>query len=632
MQWVSSVRGTFGTRALRRSFHSGKYFGNRVGHHSAAIGLSHKTNHIAYVHTNASVDLFYYTSDDDTAKVQSLLDEGGDVNTKDYDACTPLHIAATEGNLAVCELLVKNGADLNAKNRMGQTPLICALNKGHVHVLEFLRESGGTGATDLTSSMLHASSEGDIATLLVLLQSGADVNQGDYDLRTPLHLAAADGQVQAVEFLLANGANPTVVDRFGFTPLQDAFNGVGRGHRAVAQVLGEVGASLHEQGDKGNYGTSGFNNAVVHTLPVLCDLGNYAWVETFIPSHNELLFNRTTDYFNLKWGLTTKQQAIIQTTKSIANTKGSLVKEVFETQAARYLTRQEFEEELHALDDHFTGAVLMPFSIDDTHKGLMLLYTTKEYSGDKKPLPEMASFIRRALKAGFYGIRKPVQFSSTEVEDSVKQTVWKELIAQSSFDRSTIFDELEKFYAMGIPSYYFNHFEPQVQARHIGAYIASKKFATDVAGPDKIWLHVENNPLFMGRDDPEQAFMMIPNNPNTMKGAEKYLEMAIARIPSNLGFSLEYFVSKEAIPGGTKKLGVYVLETNTYASPYQVDSTHTNIWDIAPEVFHKLKPPKARQRYQNIIDLATDKLCPVSMVEKRKGECSVMLADRKSVV
>jgi glutaminase len=48
------------------------------------------------------------------------------------------------------------------------------------------------------------------------------VNVGDYDQRRALHVAAAEGHKDAVEWLISNGADVNVVDRWGNTPLDDA--------------------------------------------------------------------------------------------------------------------------------------------------------------------------------------------------------------------------------------------------------------------------------------------------------------------------------------------------------------------------------------------------------------------------
>jgi len=51
---------------------------------------------------------------------------------------------------------------------------------------------------------------------------GLDLNSGDYDKRTCLHLAAAAGHIDIVKFLIENGADPSPRDRWGATPLNDA--------------------------------------------------------------------------------------------------------------------------------------------------------------------------------------------------------------------------------------------------------------------------------------------------------------------------------------------------------------------------------------------------------------------------
>ena len=46
--------------------------------------------------------------------------------------------------------------------------------------------------------------------------------QRDYDGRTALHIAAAEGQFEAARLLLERGADPKRRDRFGSTPADDA--------------------------------------------------------------------------------------------------------------------------------------------------------------------------------------------------------------------------------------------------------------------------------------------------------------------------------------------------------------------------------------------------------------------------
>jgi ankyrin repeat protein len=70
----------------------------------------------------------------------------------------------------------------------------------------------------------QAASSGHVRILELLMKKGISMNEGDYDKRTPLHVAVAANQYEAVKFLLDHGANVNPKDRWGSTPLNDADN------------------------------------------------------------------------------------------------------------------------------------------------------------------------------------------------------------------------------------------------------------------------------------------------------------------------------------------------------------------------------------------------------------------------
>ncbi|TRY56147.1 hypothetical protein DNTS_015267 [Danionella cerebrum] len=84
-------------------------------------------------------------------------------------------------------------------------------------------------------NVLLAAYRGDIDSLRRYLLSGADVNAVDYDGRSALHVAASEGHLHVIRFLVENaGANCLVKDRWGNTALQEAM----RSHKEpVVQFL-----------------------------------------------------------------------------------------------------------------------------------------------------------------------------------------------------------------------------------------------------------------------------------------------------------------------------------------------------------------------------------------------------------
>lgn len=86
---------------------------------------------------------------------------------------------------------------------------------------------------------LYAAAEGDLSELQKLLLSGVSANICDYDGRSLLHLAASEGHLRIVKYLLKHHViDLEATDRWGGTPITDAIN---NGHTAVATYL-----KLHE--------------------------------------------------------------------------------------------------------------------------------------------------------------------------------------------------------------------------------------------------------------------------------------------------------------------------------------------------------------------------------------------------
>jgi len=94
-------------------------------------------------------------------------------------------------------------------------------------------------AQHILTDLLFAAANGDLSEIKRLAAEGADIWQADYDKRTCLHIAASDGHVNVVKYLvkLARGdlnIDLNSRDRWGHSAIEDAKS---NGHEKCAKVL-----------------------------------------------------------------------------------------------------------------------------------------------------------------------------------------------------------------------------------------------------------------------------------------------------------------------------------------------------------------------------------------------------------
>lgn len=159
----------------------------------------------------SSLDLFEAAATGQTDRVADLIREQPDsVNEYAPDGFTALGLAAFFGHRETLEFLLSRGAHANAvsDNAMQVRPIHSAVACREYNV--------------------------GLAMAECLLSNGADPNVAQQGEWTPLHQAAAHGQVEMVRLLLKYDANAKTTNEDGETPLSLAQK---NGHTEVVDLL-----------------------------------------------------------------------------------------------------------------------------------------------------------------------------------------------------------------------------------------------------------------------------------------------------------------------------------------------------------------------------------------------------------
>jgi ankyrin repeat protein len=120
--------------------------------------------------------------------------------------------AASDGDLSGVQAALGQGAAINFRGKRGFTPLAIAAKNGRLEVVKYL------------------------------LDHGANIDQRDNDrLKTPLLAAAFSGYFEVVKCLVEHGANVNIQAINGWTPLHDA---VYIGNVRISEYLVDHGTNL----------------------------------------------------------------------------------------------------------------------------------------------------------------------------------------------------------------------------------------------------------------------------------------------------------------------------------------------------------------------------------------------------
>ena len=92
--------------------------------------------------SNRTLKLVEATLEGNINKVQTLLEEGADVNAKANNGATALHIASEYRHPDIVEILLANGANVNTKTYNGVSALQNAESRGYTEIVQLLKDAG----------------------------------------------------------------------------------------------------------------------------------------------------------------------------------------------------------------------------------------------------------------------------------------------------------------------------------------------------------------------------------------------------------------------------------------------------------------------------------------------------------
>lgn len=253
----------------------------------------------------AKTPLLYATRQGDLETTRLLVEAGADIEQSDANGATPLLYAILNATVAskpgletqhieVARYLMDQGADINVRDWYGQTPLYAAVDLRNVEVsgpvndngidraaaLELIRELLQRGAdpnariqevlpvrrwitrlgnlswVDFTgqTAFVRAALSGDITTMKLLVEHGADPNIKTFNGSTALMAAAGvnwtvsqtfdegpEALLQAVQYAHALGNDVNAQNELGFAAVHGAAN---RGLNDIIRWLADHGARL----------------------------------------------------------------------------------------------------------------------------------------------------------------------------------------------------------------------------------------------------------------------------------------------------------------------------------------------------------------------------------------------------
>lgn len=167
----------------------------------------------------------------DLSRMQQAIERGADVDHTGREGMVPLYWALLKRNVAGFKYLLEQGANPQTVTRLPEgfqdaeaSVMELAVTDPDPAYLKALLEHGADPNTIYNTEwnipvIYRAIMTRRIKNVEVLLEHGADINYQDKSLETPLMQAVKARQFEIALFLLSAGADPTIEDNLGGSPV-----------------------------------------------------------------------------------------------------------------------------------------------------------------------------------------------------------------------------------------------------------------------------------------------------------------------------------------------------------------------------------------------------------------------------
>jgi uncharacterized protein len=182
-------------------------------------------------------DFFKAVRLDDVKTVQALLERGFDPNTVSPTGVPGLMIAVREPSLKVAQLLASwPKTTTEVHNDKDESVLMLAALKGDLPLVKQLVERNADVNKPGWTPLHYAASSGQVLVIEFLLEHSAYIDAESPNGSTPLMMAAMYGSPEAVKVLIQAGADLNVQNQLGLTALDFAVRGRRQNAKALIET------------------------------------------------------------------------------------------------------------------------------------------------------------------------------------------------------------------------------------------------------------------------------------------------------------------------------------------------------------------------------------------------------------